>query len=218
VAGCCHVPRGYEKLFGERSARREARRYRRKGLGDNERRIVEFLRSRGVEGTSVLEIGGGVGTLQVELLKAGAERAVNVELSPYWEEEARALVREAGFEDRWEYRVDNVAADGQEVGPADAVIMHRVVCCDPDPGALVGAAAERARRYLVVTFPRERRASRMFVGLINLVARLLRWEHRSYVHPVAEILGAAERRGLRLVQDHRGFIWQLAALERAAAI
>jgi len=218
VAGCCHVPRGYEKLFGERSARREARRYRRKGLGDNERRIVEFLRSRGVEGTSVLEIGGGVGTLQVELLKAGAERAVNVELSPYWEEEARGLVREAGLEDRWEYRVDNVAADGQEVGPADAVIMHRVVCCDPDPGALVGAAAERARRYLVVTFPRERRASRMFVGLINLVARLLRWEHRSYVHPVAEILGAAERRGLRLVQDHRGFIWQLAALERAAAI
>jgi magnesium-protoporphyrin O-methyltransferase len=95
--------------------------------------------------------------------------------------------------------------------------MHRVVCCDPDPDALVGAAAERARRYLVMTYPRERLASRMFVGLINLVARLLRWEHRSYVHPVAKILAAAERRGLRPIHDHRGFIWQLAALERASA-
>jgi methyltransferase family protein len=215
VGNCCHVPRGYDKLFGKRAARHEARRYRRKGLGDNEKRIVGFLRSRGVEGISVLEIGGGVGTLQIELLKAGADRAVNVELSPYWEEEARGLVREAGLEDRWEYRVDNVAADGKEVGPADAVVMHRVVCCDPDPDALVGAAAERARRYLVMTYPRERLASRMFVGLVNLVARLLRWEHRSYVHPVAEILAAAERRGLRPVHDHRGFIWQLAALERA---
>jgi 2-polyprenyl-3-methyl-5-hydroxy-6-metoxy-1,4-benzoquinol methylase len=214
VADCCHVPRGYEMLFGKRSARREARRYRQKGLGDNEKRIVEFLRSRGVEGASVLEIGGGVGTLQIELLKAGAEKAVNVELSPYWEDEARELVREAGLEDRWEYRVENVAADGKEVGPADAVIMHRVVCCDPDPQALVGAAAERARRYLVMTFPRERLASRMFVSLINVVARLLRWEHRSYVHPVAEILAAAERRRLRLVQDHQGFIWQVAAFER----
>ena len=214
MAHCCHVPRGYHTLFGEKAARREARRYRRKGLGDNEKRIVDFLLSRGVEGASVLEIGGGVGTLQIELLKGGVERAGNVELSPYWEEEARGLVREAGVEDRWEYRVDNIAADGKEVGPADAVIMHRVVCCDPDPDALVGAAAERARRYLVMTFPRERLASRMFVAVINAVARLLRWEHRSYVHPVDRILSAAQRPGLRLAQDHRGFIWQMAAFER----
>jgi 2-polyprenyl-3-methyl-5-hydroxy-6-metoxy-1,4-benzoquinol methylase len=216
MADCC-VPRGYDKLFGKRAARHEARRYRRKGLGDNEKRIVDFFRSRGVEGATVLEVGGGVGTLQIELLKAGAGRAVNAELSPYWEKEARELVREAGVEERWDYRVDNIAANGKEVGPADAVIMHRVVCCDPDPDALVGAAAERARRHLVMTFPRERLASRMFVGLINAVARLLHWEHRSYVHPVAQILTAAERGGLRLVQDHRGFIWQFAALERAAA-
>jgi hypothetical protein len=214
VAHCCHVPRGYHTLFGEKAARREARRYRRKGLGDNEKRIVDFLLSRGVEGASILEVGGGVSTLQIELLKGGLERAVNVELSPYWEEEAHGLVREAGVEDRWEYRVDNIAADDTEVGPADAVIMHRVVCCDPDPDALVGAAAERARRYLVMSFPRERAASYALVGLINLVARVLRWEHRSFVHPVATILGAAQRRGLRPVLEHRGFIWEIAALER----
>jgi hypothetical protein len=54
----------------------------------------------------------------------------------------------------------------------------------------------------------------MFVGLINAVARLLHWEHRSYVHPVAQILAAAERPGFRLAQEHQGFIWQLAAFER----
>jgi hypothetical protein len=214
MGGCCHVPRGYHTLFGEKAARREARRYRRKGLGDNEKRIVDFLRSRGVEGATVLEIGGGVSTLQIELLKAGAARAVNIELSPYWESEARALVRESGLEDRWDYRVENIAADGKDVEPADAVVMHRVVCCDPDPEALVGGAAERTRRHLVMSFPRERLASRAFVGLINLVARALRWEHRSFVHPVATILGAAQRRGLRPVLEHRGFIWQIVALER----
>jgi hypothetical protein len=214
MGDCCHVPRGYHTLFGEKAARREARRYRRKGLGENEERIVDFLRARGVEGATVLEIGGGVSTLQVELLKAGAGRAVNVELSPYWESEARGLVREFGVEDRWEYRVDNVAADGKDVGSADAVVMHRVVCCDPDPEALVGAAADRTRRHLVMSFPREHLASRVFVGLINAVARVLRWEHRSFVHPVATILGEAERRGLRQVLEHHGFIWQIVAFER----
>jgi magnesium-protoporphyrin O-methyltransferase len=176
--------------------------------------MVEFLRSHGVEGATVLEIGGGVGALDVELLKAGAERAINVELSPYYEQAARELWAEQGIADRIEYRVANLAEDGKDVGPADAVLMHRVVCCYPDYDALVGAAAERTRRHLVMSFPREWAASRVLVGGINLVARMLRWEHRSYVHPVAEIIAAAERQGLTPVLERRGRIWQMAALER----
>jgi hypothetical protein len=204
MADCCSVPRGYETLFGERSARRDAKRYRRKGLDETGKRIVDFLRDRGVAGATIVEIGGGVGAIEVELLGAGAERAVNVELSPYYEETARALWRETGVEDRADY----------VVAPADAVVMHRVVCCYPDYDALVGAAAERSRRYLVMSFPRERLLSRAFVGALNAVARLLRWEHRSFVHPVAEIVAAAERRGLSRASESDGLIWRVAALER----
>src|SRR5919109_2151952 len=103
MGGCCSVPRGYEKMFGERSARRDAKRYRRKGLDDTGKRIVAFLREGGLEGATVLEIGGGVGAIEVEVLRAGAERAVNVELSPYYEEAARGLWREAGVEERAEF-------------------------------------------------------------------------------------------------------------------
>lgn len=212
---CCSPPRGYKTLFGERTARRDAKRYRRKGLDDTARLMVEFLRDSGLEGTTVLEIGGGAGAIEAEVLRAGAEGAVNVELSPYYEETARELWREAGVGDRAEYLVANVAADGQEVGPADAVLMHRVVCCYPDYDALVGAASERARRYLVVSFPRDRLFMRTVVAAVNVVARILRWECRSFVHPPAEIVAAAERRGLRLVLDAPGgFPWQVAALER----
>jgi magnesium-protoporphyrin O-methyltransferase len=213
MAGCC-VPRGYEKMFGERSARKDARRYRRKGLDPTAEQIVGWLRSRAVERRTVLEIGGGVGAIEAELLKAGAQSAVNVELSPYYEETAKELWAAAGVEDRAEYRVANVAANGREVEPADSVVMHRVVCCYPDYDALVGAAAERARRHLVMSFPRERVLIRAGLGAINLVARALRWEYRSFVHPVAELVAAAERRGLRLVHEQHGFIWQIAALER----
>jgi 2-polyprenyl-3-methyl-5-hydroxy-6-metoxy-1,4-benzoquinol methylase len=215
MGDCCCVPRGYETMFGERSARRDAKRYRRKGLDDTAERMVKFLRGRGLEGMSVLEIGGGVGAIEVELLKGGAERAVNVELSPYYERTARDLWRKAGVEERAEYRVANVAADGKEIERADAVLMHRVVCCYPDHDALVGAAAERSLRYLLMSFPRERPLIRAGLATINLVARLLRWEYRSYVHPVAEILAAAERRGLKPAFEHRGLIWHLAALERS---
>jgi hypothetical protein len=190
------------------------KRYRRKGLDDTAKTMVEFLRSGGVRGATVLEIGGGVGALEVELLEAGAERAVNVELSPYYEEAARELWRDTGVQDRVEYVVADVAADGREVPPADAVVMHRVVCCYPNYDALVGAAAERARRYLVMSFPRPRWLIRLGFRAVNVGARLLRWEFRSWVHPPEELVAAAERRGLRLASESHGRIWQIAALER----
>ena len=209
---CCSLPRGYEKLFGEKAARRSLKQYRRRGLDDAGKQIVEFLRGRGVEGLTILEIGGGVGALGAELLQAGASSAVNTELSAAYEPFARELWQEAGVEERADYRIGDVTENG--VGPADAVVMNKVVCCYPDAEALVGAAAERASRYLVMSFPRERRLTRIGIGGVNLVSRLLRWEYRSFVHPVPEIMGAAERRGLKPVDEHRGLFWQVAAFER----
>ncbi len=192
------------------------RRYEQDGLDDTGARMVAFLSGRGVEGATVLEIGGGVGALQLELLAAGAERATNLELSPEYEESAHGLLRERGLEDRVDRLLGDVVADPALAGSADAVLMHRVVCCYPDYDALVGAAAERTRRYLVLSFPRDRALFRAGARVLNLWFRLLRWEFRTFIHPPTAILAAAERRGLRLAEQSRGRIWQVAALERPA--
>lgn len=210
--GCC-VPRGYDKLFGERTAKRDLKRYRRRGLDGTAEALVDFLRGRGVGGMRILEIGGGVGALEAELLQMGAAHAVNVEMSPAYEPYARELWRESGVQERAEYRVGDVTKNG--VSSADAVVMHKVVCCYPDADALVGAAAERTGRYLVLSFPRERRLTRIGFGGLNVLARMLRWEYRSFIHPVTTISRAAERHNLRLVHSDRGLVWQIAAFERS---
>jgi magnesium-protoporphyrin O-methyltransferase len=212
---CC-PPKGYAKLFGRRAARRDVRRYEQDGLDDTGARMVAFLREHGVDGRTVLEIGGGVGALQLELLAAGAERTMNLELSPEYEESAHALLRERGLEDRADRRIGDVVAEPALAGPADAVLMHRVVCCYPDYDALVGAAAERTRRYLVMSFPRDRALFRTGARVSNAGFRLLRWDYRTFIHPPAAVLDAAERRGLRLAEESRGRIWHVAALERSA--
>ena len=43
---------------------------------------MDVVRRRGIEGSTVLEPGGGVGSIQLELLKEGAARSTVVELSP----------------------------------------------------------------------------------------------------------------------------------------
>lgn len=211
---CCRPPRGYTSVFSKRAARRDAKRYRKRGLDDTGEEMVGFLRRRGVEGSTVLEVGGGVGALQLELLKAGAAQATNLELSPEYEDVAVELAQEARVSERVERRLGDLVADSGLAGEADAVLMHRVVCCYPDYDALVGAAAERTRRLLVMSFPRPRALIRLGMRAVNLAARLLRWEYRTWVHPPQAIVAAAERRGLTLVAETRGRIWQVAALER----
>jgi magnesium-protoporphyrin O-methyltransferase len=210
VAGCCSTP-GVDEFFDEKTARRDARRYRRKGLDATARQMVAFLRERGIEGRSILEVGGGVGALEIELLRTGAARAVNVELSPAYDREAAALAREAGVADRIDRRHGDFAA-GAFVAPADVVLLHRVVCCYPDPDALVGAAAEHTHGCLVLSFPRESRLTRAGVAIVNLWNRRIGF--RVYVHPVHGILDAAQRRGLRPAFEYRGRLWHVAALER----
>jgi magnesium-protoporphyrin O-methyltransferase len=211
---CCSPPRGYTRVFSRRTARKDAKRYRRDGLDDAAAEMVAFLRARGLQGASVLEIGGGVGAIQLELLAAGAAGATNLELSPEYEDEAAALAREAGVEERVERRLGDVVQEPSLAGEADAVLMHRVVCCYPDYDALVGAASERARRYLVMSYPRPRLLVRIGAGAVNVAARLLRWDYRTWIHAPQALVEAAERRGLALASESQGRIWQVAALER----
>jgi hypothetical protein len=212
VSTCC--ARGYERFFGERTARRDARRYRRKGLDPTAQRIVDELTRRGVADASVLEIGGGVGAIDLELLKRGAAGATIVELSHGYDGEARALITEAGLEGRVARRHGDFVASEEAIDPADVVVLHRVVCCYPDPEALVGAAARHARRLLALSFPRDTWWTRVGSRIVNVLFRRLGWVE-SYIHRPARILEAARHHGLAPVHEHSGRLWQLAVFESA---
>jgi Methyltransferase domain len=115
--------------------------------------MVAFLESREIKGATVVEIGGGVGEIGLELLKRGAVHTVNLELSPACEEDARRLLREHGLEERTTWRLHDIAADPDAIDSADIVALHRVVCCYPESRRLLGAAADHARRFVVFSYP-----------------------------------------------------------------
>ncbi|HZD05179.1 MAG TPA: class I SAM-dependent methyltransferase, partial [Longimicrobiales bacterium] len=78
-----------KNVFVGPMVRREQRRYRRRGPTRTTRLLVEALREHGVEGATLLDIGGGVGAVQQELLSAGVERVVGVDAAPAYVEAAR---------------------------------------------------------------------------------------------------------------------------------
>ena len=175
--------------------------------------MVDELRGRGIDGATVLEVGGGVGAIEIELLRAGAARATIVELSDGYEAEARTLLAASSLEGRVERRLGDFVEQAAEVETADVVVMHRVVCCYPDEEALVGAATDHTGRLLALSFPRDTLLARTAAGLFNLVMRAI-FDFRMYVRPAQAVLAPAQARGLRVVHEHEGLFWRLAVLER----
>jgi Methyltransferase domain len=203
-------------MFSEKSAQAEVKRYRRKGLDSLSRRIAELLKERGVEGRTMLEVGGGIGAIEIELLRAGATRAVNVELTPTYEEAAGELLRETGLADRVERRVMDFVETGEDVEAADYVVLNRVICCYPDMPRLTAAAADRVRHTLVLTFPNSRWWTRLGLTIVNFGFRVVRLQFRIFLHRPELILAAAEKHGLKTTLNRRGLLWHMAALDRPA--
>ena len=212
MSACC-APR-YRKVFSKRLARRDARRYRRKGLDRTAQLIVDGLAERDVSDATVLEVGGGVGAIDIELLKAGARDATIVELSEEYDGEAARLLAENGLEDRVSRRHGDFVEVERELDRADVVVMHRVVCCYPDPELLVGAAAQHARRLLALSFPRDTWWVRAGWYAVDAWFRVV-YRFASFVHPRERILGAAESLGFKPVHEHSGRLWDVAVLERS---
>ena len=141
---------------------------------------------------------------------------MNLELSAAYDDEARALLREAGIDEaRVERRLHDIATDPYRAGPADVVVLHRVVCCYPDYERLLTAAAADARRLLVFSHPPRNLASRAVLALQNAAFRLRGMEFRTFAHPPAAMLDVCRRPGVSPTFAHAGTVWRIQGLSRA---
>ncbi|HKJ55876.1 MAG TPA: methyltransferase [Nitriliruptoraceae bacterium] len=210
----CRCADDYARMFGRSTAAGDAKRFRRRGLRGSAADLAEGIEDIGVDGGSILEVGGGVGGLTVHLLEHGAASAVNVELSPGYESEAARLLADRDLADRVERRIgDFVTSDGLE--PVDVVALHRVVCCYPDWRAMLDRAADTATRTIGLTFPRDWWPGRAAVTVGNGFCRLSGTQFRAFVHPADDMLAFLARQGFEVRTDAVGLVWRTVVLARA---
>lgn len=196
-------------IFGEKGARRELRRYLRKGLGGSDApRIADWAAEGGLDGATVMEVGGGIGQIQAELVRRGAVRGTVVEVVAGYEAAARALADATGIADRTSFLLADLVETPDAVGRADIVVLRRVVCCTPAGPSVLAAAAGRTRRTLLASYPRDRFAVRFVARLQNGVLALMRKRFRLFIYPPDDLERAAAERGLVLSRLERGVVWE----------
>ena len=183
-------------FYNQKKAASELRKYREKGPIPSTKALIDALVAEGVEGATVLDIGGGIGAVQHELLAAGAAHVTSVDASASYLEAAREEASRRGVEDRVTYRHGDFVELAESVPPADIVTLDRVINVYPDWQRLVELSAARAQRLYGLVYPRNTPMVRFVIFAMNLILRLRREPVRAAIRPADEIERIARENGL----------------------
>jgi magnesium-protoporphyrin O-methyltransferase len=206
---------GIEAVFNQAEAGRKLKEYHKKGPVASTRLLLSALRAAGVAGRTLLDVGGGVGAIQYDLLKAGARTAISVDASPAYVALARQEASRQGLADRIEYHLGDFVEVAHRIPSADIVTLDRVICCYDDMPALVRLSAERAGQLYALVFPQDALWVRLAIHLENLVERIRGSAYRAFVHPTAAVEAILLERGLARRYYRRSGVWQIAVYARS---
>jgi hypothetical protein len=81
--------------------------------------------------------------------------------------------------------------------------------------SLVRTSAEHANRLLALSFPADRWWWHVVQALVGVWFRVRGCGFRIHLHDPRRILATARSAGLRPILERRGWVWQIAVLERS---
>jgi 2-polyprenyl-3-methyl-5-hydroxy-6-metoxy-1,4-benzoquinol methylase len=202
-------------FYDEKLAASQLRRYRQEGPIPSTQALIDALKAEGVEGATMLDIGGGIGAIQHELLAAGAAQATSVDASAPYLEAAREESEHRGFGDRVTYRHGDFVEIAESIPPADIVTLDRVLNVYPDWERLADLSAARAKRLYGLVYPRDTRMVRFVVFVMNVMLRLRRKPVRAAIRPADAIERIVRKNGLSPhFSQSVGQAWQAAVYRR----
>jgi magnesium-protoporphyrin O-methyltransferase len=201
--------------FDARVARRELTRFRRRGPKPWTKQLVEAIGSASLpSGSTLLDIGGGVGAIHHRLLERGFAQATQADASAAYLAAAADEAARLGHASRLILRHGDFHAIAKELPQADVVTLDRVVCCDPDHEGMLREAAAHARRLVAFTYPRPRWIVRAVVAIANGLRRSTGRTFRAYIHSPVAMAAVLERNGLHLRWAGGTFVWAVEVFER----
>jgi len=207
ACSCCAFGNTAEEHFNADKVAKELTQYRRKGPGPTTRRLRDGLVSAGLREGTVLDIGGGLGSLSLELLDAGFSRAVVVDASSAYLAAASEEVRRRGRSASTQFTHGDFLIAADTLPPSSVVTLDRVVCCYPFYEPLLKQALKLATTALAMSYPRDRWFVRTGIWLENALRHRRGNPFRTFVHPPSEMMRIIERAGFQLASRQLTMAW-----------
>ncbi len=211
--GCCQCV-GIENMFDEKSARRELKRYRKKGPTKTTQMMLDAIRDIGVKGLEFLDIGGGIGAIQNDLLNEGASSGTNIDASKAYIAIAKKETNKNGFSDKVKFKHGDFTTIVTDEDSADIVTLDKVICCYDEMTKLVTMSSKLARKMYAVVYPRDVWWVKLALPIMNLYPNIKGSPFRVFIHPTKKVEEIIFNNGFQRTFYKTTFAWQVAVFTR----
>jgi len=205
---------GIEVVFDEKMAQKEMKAYRRKGPKGFTRELIDYLKAQGVAGKSLLDIGGGLGAIQHELVAADLAMVTNVDGSSAYLAICKEEAELRGYADKATYHHGNFVELADQIEPADIVTLDKVLCCFDDVDSLVKLSAAKAKQFYAVVYPR----NKWWLGVFRVGAKILSaikgTTFSFFPHSSEHVDQMIKDAGFNQTHYAQNFVWQLVIYNR----
>ncbi|MCX6132662.1 MAG: methyltransferase domain-containing protein [Ignavibacteriales bacterium] len=176
--------------------------------------LLDGIGTAPLAGSTVLDIGCGVGSLHLSLLQRGAATSLGVDISEGMLQEARKFAEILGLKGRTEYVNGDFAALASSITACDITVLDKVVCCYEDICSLVISSTGKTKRVYALSHPKENILMKgLFKGHMAL-ARILGWSFHPFWHDWAELEALVLSQGFSLTYKRTTLAWQVLVFRR----
>ena len=207
--GCCQC-QGIENMFDKKTAERELKRYLKKGPSKTTGMLLDAIHKVGVQGLDFLDIGGGIGAIQYDLIKAGASTGTSIEASSAYIDLVKKETIQNGLVEKLNFKHGDFTTIASDVDTADIVTLDKVICCYDDMSELVMLSSKLARKIYAVIYPRDVWWTNLALPFLNFYPIVKGSSFRVFIHPTKQVEEIIFGNGLKRKYYATTFFWQVA--------
>jgi magnesium-protoporphyrin O-methyltransferase len=211
--GCCQC-QGIENMFDKKAAKRQLKRYLKKGPSKTTSMLLNAIHKEGVHGLNFLDIGGGIGAIQYDLIKAGASGGTSIEASSAYIDVVTDEILQNGLVERVNFKHGDFTTMAFDVDSADIVTLDKVICCYDDMSELVGLSSKLAQKIYAVIYPRDVWWTKLGFLMMNFYTKIKGSSFRTFIHPTKKVEEIILRNGLKQNYYATTLVWQVVIYTR----
>ena len=211
--GCCQY-QGIENMFDKKAARRTLKRYLKKGPSKTTYMLLKAIHKTEVKDMDFLDIGGGIGAIQCDLIKAGSSNGTSIETSPAYTDLVKEEIHKNNLDEIIDFKHGDFTTIASDVDSADIVTLDKVICCYDDMSELVRLSSKLSRKIYAIIYPRDVWWTKLALPFINFYPIIKRSPFRVFIHPTKKVEEIIFRNGLKRDYYDTTLFWQVAIFSK----
>ncbi len=204
-AHCC----GADMFFDEKKAKKEYRKYVKKGPGKATKRLINQLSGFDVQNKTLIDVGGGIGAIQWWFLQQGGHRTTDIDASTGYLQLAASHAQKEAWSDKADFVSGNCTEVYDRLEDPDFITLDKVVCCYPDFMDILEKSCKKARHAIALSYPMDGLLATTMRNLAALYLSLKKNPFRPYIHPVRQIREIFSQHGFVRRQHTLAFPWHV---------